>query len=69
MKHYIGFAIRIEEKENGIFFKRKKQEEIFGKITVGANSFVEAQEILCNGMQAHKISVAFIFPYVEEDMK
>ena len=29
MKHYIGFAVRTEEKETGIFFKRKKQKETF----------------------------------------
>ena len=65
----MGFAIRLKEYENGIFFKRKRTEEIFCKITVGTDSFAEAQEILCNGMQAHKISVAFIFPYVEEDLE
>lgn len=39
MKHYLGFAVRIEEKETGIFYKRKKQEEIFCKLRVGADSF------------------------------
>ena len=43
MKHYLGFAVRIEEKEIGTFFKRKKQEEIFYKVRVEANSFAEAQ--------------------------
>lgn len=65
----MGLAIRIEEKENGIFFKHKKQKESFYKLRISANSFAEAQEVLCNEMPAHKISVAFIFPYVEEDMK
>ena len=69
MKHYIGFAICIEEKENGIFFKRKKTEEIFYRITVGENSFAKAQETLCNEMPAHKISIAFIFPYAKEDLE
>ena len=65
----MGLAIRIEEKENGIFFKRKKQKESFYKLRIGANSFAEVQEAICNELQAHKISVAFIFPYVEEDLE
>lgn len=69
MKHYIGFALRIEEKRKGIFFELKKQEEVFCKMKVKADSFAEAQETICNKLQAHKISVAFIFPYTEEDMK
>lgn len=67
MKHYMGFALRIEEKRSGIFFELKKQEEVLRKMKVRADSFAEAQEAICNGLQAHKISVAFIFPYVEED--
>ena len=67
MKHYMGFALYIEEKENGIFFKHKKQKESFYKLRIGANSFAKAQETLCNEMPAHKISIAFIFPYVKED--
>lgn len=67
MKHYIGFALRIEEKRSGIFFELKKQEEVFRKMKVRADSFAEAQEAVCNELQAHKISVVFIFPYVEED--
>lgn len=69
MKHYMGFAIRQEEKEEGIFFKRKKTEENFGRVRVSADSFAEAQEILCDKMQMYKMSVAFIFPYTEEDLK
>ena len=69
MKHYMGFALRIEEKRSGIFFELKKQEEVFCKMKVKADSFVEAQEAICNELQAHKISVAFIFPYVEEDLE
>ena len=65
----MGLAIRIEEKENGIFFKHKKQKESFYKLRISANSFAEAQETLCNEMPAHKISIAFIFPYVEEDLE
>lgn len=69
MKHYMGFAIRLKEDESGIFFKRKKTEEIFCNLRVGADSFAEAQEMLCDKMQIHKMSVAFIFPYTEEDME
>ena len=69
MKYYMGLAIRIEEKENGIFFKHKKQKESFYKLRISANSFAEAQEILCNEMPAHKISIAFIFPYIKENVK
>ena len=65
----MGLAIRIEEKENSIFFKHKKQKESFYKLRISANSFAEAQEILCNEMPAHKISIAFIFPYIKENMK
>ena len=65
----MGLAIRIEEKENGIFFKHKKQKESFYKLRIVANSFAEAQEILCNEMPAHKISIAFIFPYIKENVK
>ena len=65
----MGLAIRIEEKENGIFFKHKKQKESFYKLRISANSFAEAQETLCNEMPAHKISIAFIFPYIKENMK
>lgn len=69
MKHYLGFAIRIEEKETGIFFKRKKQEETFRKLRVAADSFAEAQDTICNNMSLHKMTVAFISPLAEEDMK
>lgn len=68
MKHYIGFAIRVEEKETGIFFKRKKQKETFCKLRVGADSFAEAQNTICDKMSQHKIVVAFIFPFTEEDL-
>ena len=67
MKHYMGFAVRIEEKETGIF-KRKKQEEIFCKVRVGADSFAEAQDMICDKMQLHKMTVAFVFPFTEEDL-
>lgn len=69
MKHYMGFAIRLKEDESGIFFKRKKTEEIFCKVRVGADSFAEAQEMLCDKMQMYKMPIAIIFPYTEEDME
>jgi hypothetical protein len=68
MKHYLGFAVRTEEKEAG-FFKRKKQEEIFCKLRVGADSFAEAQDTICDKMSLHKMTVAFVFPFTEEDME
>ena len=66
MKHYMGFAIRTEEKETGIF-KRKKQEEIFCKVRVGADNFAEAQQMLCDSMPLHKMTVAFVFPYFRRE--
>lgn len=69
MKHYMGFAICLKEDKSGVFFKRKKTEEIFCRITVGANSFAKAQERLSDEMQAYKLSVAFIFPYIKEDLE
>lgn len=67
MKHYMGFAVRTEEKETGTFFKRKKQEEIFCKVRVGADSFAEAQDMICDKMLLHKMTVALVFPFTEED--
>ena len=69
MKHYMGFASHLKENKSGVFFKRKKTEEIFCRITVGANSFTKAQERLYDEMQAYKLSVAFIFPYTKEDLE
>lgn len=68
MKHYRGFAICLKEDKSGTFFKRKKMKEVFCNVRVGADNFVEAQEMLCDKMQMHKMSVAFIFPYTEEDL-
>ena len=53
MKRYLGFAVRIEEKETGIF-KRKKQKEIFCNLKVSADSFAEAQDVVCDKMPLHK---------------
>lgn len=69
MKHYMGFAIRLKEDETGFFFKRKKTEEVFCNIRVGADGFAEAQEMLCDKMQIYKMPIAIIFPYAEEDVK
>lgn len=69
MKNYLGFAIRQEEKEEGILFRRKRTKENFCRVRVGANNFAEAQEMLCDKMQMYKMSIAFISPYTEEDMK
>ena len=66
MKHYMGFAIRTEEKETGIF-KRKKQ-EVFCKLRVGADNFAEAQDMICDKMPLHKMTVAFVFPFTEEGL-
>ena len=68
MKHYLGFAICTKEKETGIFFKRKKQEKSFHKLRIGADSFAEAQNIICDKMPLLKMTVAFISPFTEEDM-
>lgn len=68
MKHYLGFAIRTEEKEIGTFFKRKKQEESFCKLRIAADSFAEAQDMICDKMLLHKMTVAIIFPFTEEDL-
>lgn len=67
MKYYIGFAIRTEEKEAGIF-KRKKQEEVFCRVRVGADSFAEAQDMICDKMPLYKMTVAFVFPFTGEDL-
>lgn len=62
-KKYLGFAIRIDEKEKGIFFKRTEKEEIFCRIQVGGvDNFAEAQEVLCDKMNQYKMPVAIIFP-------
>lgn len=67
MKHYLGFAVRAEEKETGIF-KRKKQKEVFCRVRVGADSFAEAQDTICDKMSLHKMTIAFVFPFTEEDL-
>jgi hypothetical protein len=68
MKHYLGFAVRIEEKETGILFKRKKQGEIFCRVRVGADSFAEAQDMIYDKMPLHKMTVVFVFPFTEEGL-
>ena len=69
MKHYLGFAVCIEEKETGILFKRKKQKEVLRNLRVEVNSFAEAQDMVCDKIPLYKMTVAFIFPFTEEDMK
>ena len=69
MKHYLGFAVCIEEEETGILFKRKKQKEVLRNLRVGVDSFVEAQDMVCDKIPLYKMIVAFIFPFAEEDMK
>lgn len=66
-KRYWGFAIRVTEKETGIFFKRIETEELFTKIRVHADSFAEAQQLLCNKMQEMNMPVAIITPYATEE--
>ena len=68
MKHYMGFAIRLKEDESGIFFKRKKTEEVFCDVRVGADSFAEAQDVICDKMPLNNMIVAFVFPYTEEGL-
>ena len=68
MKHCLGFAVRIDEKKTGILFKRKKQEETFCKLRVAADSFAEAQDMICDKMPLHKMTVALVFPFTEEDV-
>lgn len=66
-KRYWGFAIRVTEKETGISFKRTETEELFAKIRVHADSFAEAQQLLCNKMQEMNTPVAIITPYATEE--
>lgn len=63
LKNYPGFCIRTIEEEVGVFFKRKIQREAFSKINVSAETFAEAQQIVCDKMQKYDMCVAFIFPY------
>ena len=69
MKRYLGFAICLKEDESGIFFKRKKTKETFCRIRVSADSFAEAQEMLCDKMQMYKMPIAIIFPCIEEEIE
>lgn len=66
-KRYWGFAIRVTEKEIGTFFKRTVAEEFFTKIRVHADSFAEAQQLLCDKMQEMNMPVAIITPYATEE--
>lgn len=66
-KRYWGFAIRVAEKETGIFFKRTVTEKFFSKIEVQADRFAEAQQLLCDKMQEMNMPVAIITPYATEE--
>lgn len=63
-KRYVGFAIRTKEKKN--FFGKKIIEDQFCKMRIGANTFAEAQQALCDAMVNHNIRIGFIFPWQEE---
>ena len=63
LKNYPGFCIRTIEEEIGVFFKRNRQREVFSKINVSAETFAEAQQLVCDKMQNHNMYVAFVFPY------
>lgn len=65
-RKYFGFAVRIVEKEKGIFFKRTEKEEVFSCIRVDGNNFADAQQTLCDKMAEHDITVAIITPYWKE---
>lgn len=67
MKHFLGFAIREEEKQTGFLFKRKTYERFFSTVRVGADNFVEAQQIVYDKMQEFKMPVVIITPFTEED--
>lgn len=61
---YRGFAIREQIKTT--FFGRRKKEKFFSTISVGADSFAEAQQRVCEEMNRLHMPVVFIFPYHEE---
>ena len=66
-RKYQGFAIREVETEKGIWFKRKTKEKFFSSIQVNGDSFADAQQILCDEMAEHGITVAIITPYWKEE--
>lgn len=66
-KRYWGFAIRTVEKETSILFKRTVTEELFSKVRVQADSFMEAQQMVCDKMQEMNMSVVIIIPYATEE--
>ena len=63
LKNYPGFCIRTIEEETGVFFKRNRQREVFSKINASAETFAEAQQLVCDKMQKYDMRVAFVFPY------
>ena len=64
---YKGFGIREVETEKGILFKRMVKEKFFSRIQVEGDNFAEAQQILCDKMAEHNITVAIITPYWKEE--
>ena len=58
---YRGFAIREQIKTT--FFGRKKKERFFSALSVGADSFAEAQQKVCKEMNRLHMPIVFIFPY------
>lgn len=62
-RNYLGFCLREHEEETGIFFKRKVKKEVFGRLSVEADDFAEAQKMLCDNMTKRNITVGIITPY------
>ena len=66
-RKYQGFGIREVETEKGVWFKRVIKEELFSRIQVDGDNFVDAQQTLCDKMAEHGITVAIITPYWTEE--
>jgi hypothetical protein len=62
---YRGFAIREQIKTT--FFGRKKKQRFFSTVSVGAGSFAEAQQKVCEEMNRLHMPVVFIFPYYTKE--
>ena len=62
-RKYQGFYLREHEEETGVFFKRKVKRGAFGRLSVEADDFAEAQKILCDNMATRNITVGIITPY------
>ena len=66
-RKYHGFAIREVETKKGIWFKRLEKKKFFSHIQVDGDNFADAQQILCDKMAEHNITVAIITPYWKEE--